>query len=90
MGFHTRCPDCSVHYRIGEAHKCVAAKPRKVDEVVAGVKIHEGDPVDPTPAQLSAERWKLLDRLDEISGIIGPMTAAEKQRRYRERKRMGK
>lgn len=77
-----RCVECGANLAlVGRVHNC---RPR-----VAPVTPRDAPkprPVTPRDALL-AERARLLDRLAEINALIGPMTAAERQRRARAKSR---
>lgn len=69
----------------GKCAKCYALwHPAELNPVVPVAKVAAPEASED---DLRAERERLLDRLDEIGVVLGPMTSAEKQRRYRERRK---
>lgn len=96
----SRCPDCGADLAlVGRRHNCRPRQAAPIPSHVTSRDVYiESEsrrvtpPVDPVTSRdtadrsgLLAERWRLLDRLAEIDATVGPMTAAERQRRRRAR-----
>ncbi len=99
MGIQVRCPKCGERYPGGAGHRCVRKKKTKS---VTTTPPHILDPEKLADVSLVIDdEGRLADLADVLSGaedvcsacgqrIVVVMTGAERQRRFRARKRGGR